>query len=44
MSAAVLDIGCGTGAAVREAAPAVGEAVGVDLSPAMVARAPELAT
>ncbi len=39
----MLDIGCGTGAAVREAAPAVERAVGVDLSPAMVARARELA-
>ena len=35
----LLDVGCGTGAAVREAAPTVARAVGVDLSPAMVAQA-----
>jgi ubiquinone/menaquinone biosynthesis C-methylase UbiE len=40
----LLDIGCGTGAAVREAASTVDRAVGVDLSPAMIARARELAT
>ncbi len=40
---ALLDLGCGTGAAVREAAPAVRRAVGFDLSPAMIARARALA-
>jgi SAM-dependent methyltransferase len=35
----LLDVGCGTGAAVRTAAGAVDRAVGVDLSPAMVERA-----
>ena len=35
----LLDAGCGTGAAVREAAPTVTRAVGFDLSPAMVAQA-----
>jgi SAM-dependent methyltransferase len=39
----LLDVGCGTGAAVRGAAPVVERAVGVDLSPAMIARARELA-
>jgi ubiquinone/menaquinone biosynthesis C-methylase UbiE len=39
----LLDVGCGTGAAVRRAAAMVEEAVGVDLSPAMIARAQELA-
>jgi ubiquinone/menaquinone biosynthesis C-methylase UbiE len=39
----LLDIGTGTGLAVRQAAPLVERAVGVDLSPAMVARARELA-
>jgi ubiquinone/menaquinone biosynthesis C-methylase UbiE len=39
-----LDIGCGTGAAVREAASAVEQAVGIDLSPAMIQRARQLAT
>jgi ubiquinone/menaquinone biosynthesis C-methylase UbiE len=38
-----LDVGCGTGAAVREAAPVVEHAVGVDLSPEMIKRARELA-
>jgi ubiquinone/menaquinone biosynthesis C-methylase UbiE len=38
-----LDVGCGTGAAVRRAAPAVERAAGVDLAPAMIARARELA-
>jgi len=38
-----LDVGCGTGAAVRAAAEVVDRAVGVDLSPAMVDRARELA-
>lgn len=40
---ALLDLGCGTGAAVREAAPTVRRAVGLDVSPAMIARARELA-
>lgn len=35
----LLDIGCGPGAAVCEAAPLVARATGVDLSPAMIARA-----
>jgi ubiquinone/menaquinone biosynthesis C-methylase UbiE len=39
----LLDVGCGTGAAVRKAAPLVERAVGADLSPAMIARARELA-
>ena len=39
----LLDVGCGTGAAVRLAAPAVERAVGVDLSAAMIARGRELA-
>lgn len=39
----LLDLGCGTGAAVREASPMVRRAVGFDLSPAMIARARELA-
>jgi ubiquinone/menaquinone biosynthesis C-methylase UbiE len=39
----LLDVGCGTGAAVRHAADSVGRAVGVDLSPAMIDRARELA-
>jgi len=39
----LLDVGCGTGAAVRLAAPEVEHATGVDLSPAMIARARELA-
>jgi ubiquinone/menaquinone biosynthesis C-methylase UbiE len=38
-----LDVGCGTGAAVREAATVAERAVGVDLSPEMIARANELA-
>ena len=38
-----LDVGCGTGAAVREAAGTVARAVGLDLSEEMVARARELA-
>ena len=40
---ALLDLGCGTGAAVREAAPAVRRAVGLDLSPAMIEQARTLA-
>jgi ubiquinone/menaquinone biosynthesis C-methylase UbiE len=39
----VLDVGCGTGAAVRSAAPIVDFAVGVDLSRGMIDRARELA-
>ncbi len=35
----LLDVGCGPGAAVREAAPLVACATGLDLSPAMIARA-----
>ena len=38
-----LDVGCGTGAAVRAAAEVVERAVGVDLAPEMVDRARELA-
>jgi ubiquinone/menaquinone biosynthesis C-methylase UbiE len=40
----LLDLGCGTGAAVREAAPQVSRAVGLDLSPGMIAAARRLAT
>jgi ubiquinone/menaquinone biosynthesis C-methylase UbiE len=40
---ALLDLGCGTGAAVREAALAVRRAVGFDLSPAMIEQARTLA-
>jgi ubiquinone/menaquinone biosynthesis C-methylase UbiE len=39
----LLDLGCGTGAGVREASAAVARAVGFDLSPAMIARARALA-
>lgn len=39
----LLDVGCGIGTAVREAAATVERAVGVDLSPAMVEHARELA-
>jgi SAM-dependent methyltransferase len=39
---ALLDVGCGTGAAVRAAAGTVQRAVGVDLSSGMVARGREL--
>jgi ubiquinone/menaquinone biosynthesis C-methylase UbiE len=35
----LLDVGCGTGAAVRDAAPHVRRAVGFDLSPGMIAQA-----
>jgi ubiquinone/menaquinone biosynthesis C-methylase UbiE len=35
----LLDVGCGTGAAVRDAAPTVKRAVGFDLSPGMIAQA-----
>ena len=35
----LLDVGCGTGAAVREAAPTIARAVGFDLSPGMIAQA-----
>jgi ubiquinone/menaquinone biosynthesis C-methylase UbiE len=40
----LLDVGCGTGAAVRSAAAVAQRAVGVDLSAAMIARGRELAT
>jgi ubiquinone/menaquinone biosynthesis C-methylase UbiE len=39
----LLDVGCGTGAAVRAAAAVAQRAVGVDLSAAMIARGRELA-
>ena len=39
----LLDVGCGTGAAVREAAETVRRAVGLDLSPAMIEQARKLA-
>ena len=35
----LLDLGCGTGAAVRAAAPSVRRAVGLDVSPAMIGEA-----
>ena len=35
----LLDVGCGTGAAVRAATPIVSRAVGLDLSPQMIAEA-----
>jgi ubiquinone/menaquinone biosynthesis C-methylase UbiE len=35
----LLDLGCGTGAAVRDAGPRVRRAVGLDLSPGMIAQA-----
>lgn len=38
-----LDVGCGTGAAVRAAAAVVERAVGVDIAPKMIVRAKELA-
>ena len=34
-----LDVGCGPGAALRDAAPTVTRAVGIDLSPEMIVRA-----
>lgn len=40
---ALLDVGCGTGAAVREAAATVRRAVGLDLSPAMIEQARAMA-
>ena len=40
---ALLDLACGTGAAVRQAAPTVRRAVGFDLSPEMIAQARQLA-
>ena len=40
----LIDVGCGTGAAVRAAAPTVRHSVGVDLSPGMLDRARELAS
>jgi ubiquinone/menaquinone biosynthesis C-methylase UbiE len=39
----LLDVGCGTGAAVRDAAPSVSRAVGFDVSPGMIAQAEERA-
>ena len=39
-----LDVGCGTGAAVRAAAAVAGRAVGADISPEMIRRATELAS
>jgi ubiquinone/menaquinone biosynthesis C-methylase UbiE len=39
----LLDVGCGTGAAVRDAAPNITRAVGFDLSPGMIAQARERA-
>jgi SAM-dependent methyltransferase len=39
-----LDVGCGSGAAVRAAAAVVDRAVGVDISRGMIARAKELAS
>lgn len=39
----LLDVACGTGAAVRDAAPAVRRAVGFDLSPGMIAQATDRA-
>jgi ubiquinone/menaquinone biosynthesis C-methylase UbiE len=39
----LLDVGCGTGAAVRKAAATVSEAVGLDLSPRMIEQARRLA-
>ncbi|MGC9974905.1 MAG: methyltransferase domain-containing protein [Gaiellaceae bacterium] len=39
----LLDVGCGTGAAVREAAALVSRVVGLDLSPRMIEQARELA-
>jgi ubiquinone/menaquinone biosynthesis C-methylase UbiE len=39
----LLDVGCGTGSAVRRAAPRVTRAVGVDLAPKMIEQARELA-
>src|SRR5579872_1897049 len=38
-----LDVGCGTGAAVRAASETVERAVGLDLAPAMIERARQLA-
>jgi ubiquinone/menaquinone biosynthesis C-methylase UbiE len=39
----LLDVGCGSGAGVRAAAATVERAVGLDISPAMISRARELA-
>src|SRR5947207_15230148 len=39
----LLDVGCGSGAAVRRAAAVAERAAGVDLSPGMITRAEELA-
>ncbi len=40
----LLDVGCGTGAAVREAAAVADRAVGADISPEMIRRAAEPAS
>ncbi len=40
----LLDVGCGSGAAVRAAAPTVAKTVGIDLSPGMIDRARQLAS
>jgi len=40
---ALLDVGCGTGAAVRRASPEVARAVGIDLSSGMIEEAGRLA-
>ena len=40
----LLDVGCGTGAAVREAAAVADRAIGADISPKMIRRAAELAS
>ncbi len=39
----LLDVGCGTGAAVRQAAAVAARAVGADISPEMIKRASDLA-
>jgi ubiquinone/menaquinone biosynthesis C-methylase UbiE len=39
----LLDVGCGTGAAVRETAPLVREAIGIDLSGEMIREAGRIA-
>jgi len=39
----LLDVGCGPGVAVREAAPLVSRAVGIDLSPEMIDQARKIA-
>ena len=40
----LLDVGCGTGAASRSAAPVAASVVGIDLSPEMIRQARELAS